>query len=121
MSCVNFSVLGNPAELSRKLEFHADIAIFVNLDMVYKFNQNFPAKCYNVLVFHKGHKSGMRVDDIVSCLEKELAIIEGTAARLGDYPVRGVLRAARKMDFRGKPPLQSRRPCDMIGKIPHRT
>ena len=89
--------------------------------MVYKFNQNFPAKCYNVLVFHKGHKSGMRVDDIVSCLEKELAIIEGTAARLGDYPVRGVLRAARKMDFRGKPPLQSRRPCDMIGKVPHRT
>jgi len=29
---VNFNVFGNSAELVSKLEFHADIAVFVNLD-----------------------------------------------------------------------------------------
>ena len=65
LSGVNFNVLGNPAELIRKLKFHADIAVFINLDMVYKFNQNFPVKCFNVLVFHKGYKSGMLIVNTV--------------------------------------------------------
>ena len=25
--------------------------------MVYKFNQNFPVKCFNVLVFYKGYRT----------------------------------------------------------------
>ena len=32
---VNFNVFGNSAKLVSKLEFHADIAVFVNLDVVY--------------------------------------------------------------------------------------
>lgn len=50
LSGVDFNVLGNPAELVSKFEFHTDIAVFVNLDMVYKLNQNFPVECFNVLV-----------------------------------------------------------------------
>ena len=49
---VDFNVLGNPAELVRKLEMNADIAVFVNLDMVYQFNQNFPGQLFDVLIFH---------------------------------------------------------------------
>ena len=33
---VNFNVFGNSAELVSKLEFHTDIAVFVNLDVDYK-------------------------------------------------------------------------------------
>ena len=33
VSGVDFNVLGNPAELVRKLEMNADIAVFVNLDI----------------------------------------------------------------------------------------
>lgn len=37
-SCVNFNVLGNPAELVNKLKLYADIAVFINLNVVYKLN-----------------------------------------------------------------------------------
>ena len=50
---VNFNVFGNSAELVSKLEFHADIAVFVNLDVVYKINEDFPVERFNVLVFLK--------------------------------------------------------------------
>ena len=40
VSGVDFNVLGNPAELIRKLKVNTDIAVFVNLDMVYQLNQN---------------------------------------------------------------------------------
>ena len=40
VSGVDFNVLGNPAELVRKLKVNTDIAVFVNLDMVYQLNQN---------------------------------------------------------------------------------
>ena len=33
---VNFNVFGNSAKLVSKLEFHADISVFVNLDVDYK-------------------------------------------------------------------------------------
>ena len=47
---VDFNVLGNPAELVRKLEMNADIALFVNLDMVYQLNQNFSSQLFDVLI-----------------------------------------------------------------------
>ena len=56
---VDFNVLGNPAELVRKLKMNADIAVFVNFDMVYQFNQNFAGQLFNVLVFRKGYQRGM--------------------------------------------------------------
>ena len=34
VSGIDFNVLGNPAELVRKLKMNADIAVFVNLDSV---------------------------------------------------------------------------------------
>ena len=40
VSGVDFNILGNPAELVRKLKVNADIAVFVNLDMVYQLNWN---------------------------------------------------------------------------------
>ena len=36
VSGVDFNILGNPAELVRKLKVNTDIAVFVNLDMVYQ-------------------------------------------------------------------------------------
>ena len=50
VSGVDFNVLGNPAELVRKLEMNADIALFVNLDMVYQLNQNFSSQLFDVLI-----------------------------------------------------------------------
>lgn len=47
-SGVDFNVLGNPAEFISKLEFHADIAIFVNLDVVHKLNEDFPVERFDV-------------------------------------------------------------------------
>ena len=55
---VDFNVLGNPAELVRKLEMNADIAVFVNLDMVYQLNQNFPGQLFDVLIFTKATSAG---------------------------------------------------------------
>ncbi len=52
---VDFNVFGNLAELVRKLKLDADIAIFVNLDVVYQLNQNFAGQLFNVLIFHKGY------------------------------------------------------------------
>ena len=40
VSGVDFNILGNPAELVRKLKVNTDIAVFVNLDMVYQLNWN---------------------------------------------------------------------------------
>ena len=59
VSGIDFNVLGNPAELVRKLKMNADIAVFVNLDMVYQFNQNFAGQLFNVLIFRKGYQCGM--------------------------------------------------------------
>ncbi len=56
---VDFNVLGNPAELVRKLKMNADIAVFVNLDMVYQFNQDFASQLFDVLIFRKGYQRGM--------------------------------------------------------------
>ncbi len=56
---VNFNVFGNSAKLVSKLEFHADIAVFVNLDVVYKINEDFPVERFNVLMFLKGHQRRM--------------------------------------------------------------
>ncbi len=59
VSGVDFNVLGNPAELVRKLKMNADIAVFVNLDMVYQFNQNFAGQLFDVLIFCKSYQRGM--------------------------------------------------------------
>ncbi len=59
VSGVDFNVLGNPAELVRKLKMNADIAVFVNLDIVYQFNQNFAGQLFNVLIFRKGYQRRM--------------------------------------------------------------
>lgn len=59
VSGVDFNVLGNPAELVRKLKMNADIAVFVNLDMVYQFNQDFAGQLFDVLIFRKGYQRGM--------------------------------------------------------------
>ena len=56
---VDFNVLVNPAELVRKLKVNADIAVFVNLDMVYQLNQNFPGQLFDVLIFRKGYQRRM--------------------------------------------------------------
>ena len=56
---VDFNVLGNPAELVRKLKMNADIAVFVNLDMVYQFNQDFAGQLFDVLIFRKGYQRRM--------------------------------------------------------------
>ncbi len=59
VSGIDFNVLGNPAELVRKLKMNADIAVFVNLDMVYQFNQDFAGQLFDVLIFRKGYQRGM--------------------------------------------------------------
>ncbi len=59
VSGVDFNVLGNLAELVRKLKVNADIAVFVNLDMVYQFNQNFAGQLFDVLIFCKSYQRGM--------------------------------------------------------------
>ena len=59
VSGVDFNILGNPAELVRKLKMNADIAVFVNLDIVYQFNQNFAGQLFNVLIFRKGYQRRM--------------------------------------------------------------
>ncbi len=59
VSGVDFNVLGNPAELVRKLKVNTDIAVFVNLDMVYQFNQDFAGQLFDVLIFRKGYQRGM--------------------------------------------------------------
>ena len=46
VSGVDFNILGNPAELVRKLKVNTDIAVFVNLDMVYQLNQNFAGQLF---------------------------------------------------------------------------
>ena len=45
---VDFNVIGNPAELVRKLEMNADIAVFVNLDMVYQVREDL-FRCFDTL------------------------------------------------------------------------
>lgn len=50
LSGVDFNVLGNPAELVRKLEMNADIAVFVNLDMVYQVREDFTGERFNALI-----------------------------------------------------------------------
>ena len=59
VSGIDFNVLGNPAELVRKLKMNANIAVFVNLDMVYQFNQDFAGQLFDVLIFRKGYQRGM--------------------------------------------------------------
>ncbi len=59
VSGVDFNVLGNLAELVRKLKVNADIAVFVNLDMVYQLNQNFAGQLFDVLIFCKSYQRGM--------------------------------------------------------------
>ncbi len=59
VSGIDFNVLGNPAELVRKLKMNADIAVFVNLDMVYQFNQDFAGQLFDVLIFCKSYQCGM--------------------------------------------------------------
>lgn len=50
VSGVDFNVLGNLAELVRKLKLDADVAVFVNLDMVYQLNKNFAGQLFDVLI-----------------------------------------------------------------------
>lgn len=50
VSGVDFNVLGNPAELVRKLKLDADVAVFVNLDMVYQLNKDFAGQLFDVLI-----------------------------------------------------------------------
>ena len=59
VSGVDFNILGNPAELVRKLKVNTDIAVFVNLDMVYQLNQNFAGQLLDVLIFCKSYQRGM--------------------------------------------------------------
>ena len=59
VSGVDFNVLGNLAELVRKLKVNADIAVFVNLDMVYQLNQNFAGQLFDVLIFCKRYQRRM--------------------------------------------------------------
>ena len=56
---IDFNVLGNPAKLVHKLKMNADIAVFINLDMVYQVNQNFTDKLFNAPVLCKGHQRRM--------------------------------------------------------------
>lgn len=65
VSGVAFNVLGNPAELVRKLKVNADIAVFVNLDMVYQLNQNFADQLFDVLIFRKSYQCGMLLANAV--------------------------------------------------------
>ena len=79
---VDFNVLGNFAELVSEFESHADIVVFVNLDVGHKFNKNFPVECFKILVFHKGHQSGMLVVNAV-CQFRPLGSQSGQYIREG--------------------------------------
>ena len=59
VSSVDFNILGNLAELICKLKMNADIAVFINLDMVYQVNQNFTDQLFNAPVLCKGHQRRM--------------------------------------------------------------
>ena len=52
---IDLNVLGNLAELVCKFEFHADIAVFMDPDIVHKLNQDFTIESFNVLILHKGY------------------------------------------------------------------
>ena len=75
---VDFNVLGNPAELIRKLKVNTDIAVFVNLDMVYQFNQDFAGQLFDVLIFRKGYQRGMLLVN-VKCYNK---VVTGVANKI---------------------------------------
>ena len=78
VSGVDFNVLGNPAELIRKLKVNTDIAVFVNLDMVYQFNQDFAGQLFDVLIFRKGYQRGMLLVN-VKCYNK---VVTGVANKI---------------------------------------
>ena len=59
VSGVDFNVLSNPAELVRKLKMNADIAVFVNLDMVYQVREDFTGERFNALILCKGYQRGV--------------------------------------------------------------
>ena len=44
---VELDVFNDPAKLVGKLEFHTDIAVFVDLDMVYQLHKDLPAPDVN--------------------------------------------------------------------------
>ena len=56
---IDFNVLGNPAELVRKLKVNADIAVFINLDMVYQVREDFTGERFNALILCKGYQCGV--------------------------------------------------------------
>ena len=55
---VDFNVLGNLAELVRKFEVNADIAVFVNLDVVYQVREDFTGQNFDALILCKDTNAG---------------------------------------------------------------
>ena len=49
----DFNMLGNLAELVRELEMNADIAVFVNFDVVYQICEGFTSKRFDALILCK--------------------------------------------------------------------
>ena len=59
VSGVDFNVFGNPAELVRKLEMYANIAVFVDLDVVYQVRENFTGQRFDGLILCKSYQRGV--------------------------------------------------------------
>lgn len=45
-TCVDFNVLSNLGELVCKLKMHADIAVFINLDVLYQIRRDFSGRLF---------------------------------------------------------------------------
>ena len=53
---VEFDIFKDPAELVGKLEADADIAVFVDLDMIHQFHKNIAGQTVDVLILHKRYQ-----------------------------------------------------------------
>lgn len=86
VSGVDFNILGNLAKLICKLEMNADIAVFVNLDMVYHVNQNFTGQRINAPVLCKGRQCRMLLVNAI-CQFRPFSVQPGQQIReLGGLP-----------------------------------
>lgn len=104
---VDFNVFGNLAELVGKLEADADIAVFVNLDVVDQLNEDFTGQAVDILKLHKCHQrrvflvnavcqlrpfSGQPHQNIREPLGLLFVVgLHGAVFLLGDFPVFPVL------------------------------
>ena len=62
---IELDILSHTAKLVGIFEFYADVSAFVNLDMVYKFNEYVACQLFNVLIFEeRRQKRAFRIHTI---------------------------------------------------------